>query len=134
MAALSRPTLSPKLSRPAASADRVTVKLSHERTGQSRAEQACVSGEGIDGRRGEGLQVRSFAKKTLGSTRTGRAILLPAVRWRSGCVDMAVRVRLANLDQSGSGCGCDGGILARPSGVRYRMNGRVREMVEMRYA
>jgi hypothetical protein len=34
IAALIRPTLSPKLSRPAASADNVIVKLSHERTRQ----------------------------------------------------------------------------------------------------
>lgn len=63
-AALNRPTRSPKLSRPAARADSVTVKLSQERN------------------------VRSLAKKTLGSTRTGRAIRLPAERCRRGWVDM----------------------------------------------
>lgn len=35
------------------------------------------------------VQVRSLAKKTLGSTRTGRAMRLPAVRWSRGWVDMA---------------------------------------------
>lgn len=49
-----RPMLSPKLRRPTASPPRMTVKLSHER------------------------KVRSFAKKTLGSTRVGRAMRLPA--------------------------------------------------------
>jgi len=34
------------------------------------------------------VQVLSLAKKTLGSTRTGSAIRLPAVRWRSGWVDI----------------------------------------------
>jgi hypothetical protein len=43
---------SPKFSMPMASAPRITVKLSHER------------------------KVRSLAKKTLGSTRVGRAIRL----------------------------------------------------------
>jgi hypothetical protein len=47
------PILSPKLSRPIARPPRMTVKLSHER------------------------KVRSFAKKTLGSTRVGRAMRLP---------------------------------------------------------
>jgi len=47
---------SPKLSMPMASAPRITVKFSHER------------------------KVRSLAKKTLGSTRVGRAIRLPAGR------------------------------------------------------
>lgn len=46
-------TRSPKLSMPMARAPRMTVKLSHERN------------------------VRSLAKKTLGSTRVGRAIRLP---------------------------------------------------------
>ena len=32
--------------------------------------------------------VRSFAKETLGSTRTGRAMRFAAVRCNSGCVDM----------------------------------------------
>lgn len=49
-----RPTLSPKLSRPTAKPPRITVKLSHERN------------------------VRSFAKKTLGSTRVGSAMRLPS--------------------------------------------------------
>lgn len=44
---------SPKFSIPIASAPRMTVKLSHER------------------------KVRSLAKKTLGSTRVGRAMRLP---------------------------------------------------------
>ncbi|KAF3404281.1 hypothetical protein DPV78_002218 [Talaromyces pinophilus] len=48
-----RPMRSPKLRRPMARPPRMTVKLSHERN------------------------VRSLAKKTLGSTRVGRAILLP---------------------------------------------------------
>ena len=48
------PTLSPKLRSPTARPPRITVKLSHER------------------------KVRSLAKKTLGSTRVGRAIRLPA--------------------------------------------------------
>lgn len=56
--------MSPKLSRPTASPPRTTVKCSHDR------------------------KVRSFAKETLGSTRTGSAIRLLAVRWRSGWVDM----------------------------------------------
>ena len=33
-------------------------------------------------------KVRSLAKETLGSTRTGSAMRLVAVRWRRGCVDM----------------------------------------------
>lgn len=37
------------------------------------------------------VQVRSLAKNTLGSTRTGSAMRLPAVRCRSGCVDMMPR-------------------------------------------
>jgi hypothetical protein len=45
--------LSPKFNMPIARAPRMTVKLSHER------------------------KVRSLAKKTLGSTRVGRAIRLP---------------------------------------------------------
>lgn len=44
---------SPKLRRPTARPPRMTVKFSHER------------------------KVRSFAKKTFGSTRVGRAIRLP---------------------------------------------------------
>lgn len=51
-----RPIRSPKLSRPTANPPRMTVKLSQER------------------------KVRSLAKKTLGSTRVGRAILLPVFR------------------------------------------------------
>ena len=50
-----RPTESPKFSRPTAKPPNMTVKLSHERN------------------------VRSLAKKTLGSTRVGRAIRLPIV-------------------------------------------------------
>lgn len=34
------------------------------------------------------IQVRSFAKNTLGSTRTGSAMRFPAVRCKRGCVDM----------------------------------------------
>ena len=80
------PILSPKLSRPMARPPRMTVKLSHER------------------------KVRSLAKKTLGSTRVGRAMRLPvcSIRppiqgcrgsygpnepgavWRRGCVDMTM--------------------------------------------
>lgn len=48
-----RPTLSPKLSNPTARPPSSTVKLSHDR------------------------KVRSFAKKTLGSTRVGRAMRFP---------------------------------------------------------
>jgi hypothetical protein len=47
------PILSPKLRSPMARPPRITVKLSHER------------------------KVRSLAKKTLGSTRVGRAMRLP---------------------------------------------------------
>ena len=57
--------MSPKLRRPTASPPRTTVKCSHER------------------------KVRSFANATLGSTLTGRAMRLAAVRWRRGWVDMA---------------------------------------------
>jgi len=53
--ALIWPTLSPKLRRPMARPPRMTVKLSQER------------------------KVRSLAKKTLGSTRVGRAMRLPAM-------------------------------------------------------
>jgi hypothetical protein len=49
-------TRSPKLSMPMARAPRMTVKFSHDR------------------------KVRSLAKKTLGSTRVGRAMRLPANR------------------------------------------------------
>lgn len=52
-AALIWPTRSPKLSRPSARPPRMMAKLSHERN------------------------VRSLAKKTLGSTRVGRAMRLP---------------------------------------------------------
>lgn len=62
-----RPIRSPKLRSPTASPPRMTVKLSHER------------------------KVRSFAKKTFGSTRVGRAIRLPVIisnisvdRWTEG--------------------------------------------------
>jgi len=50
-----RPTLSPKFKRPMERPPRMTVKLSQER------------------------KVRSLAKKTLGSTRMGRAIRLEGV-------------------------------------------------------
>lgn len=52
-------TRSPKLSMPMANAPRMTVKLSHDR------------------------KVRSLAKKTLGSTRVGRAMRLPAKEVRN---------------------------------------------------
>jgi len=51
---------SPKFSMPMASAPRITVKFSHER------------------------KVRSLAKKTLGSTRVGRAMRFPARETVSG--------------------------------------------------
>lgn len=54
-----RPTESPKFSRPMARPPRMTVKLSQER------------------------KVRSLAKKTLGSTRVGRAMRFPDRR--GGC-------------------------------------------------
>jgi hypothetical protein len=53
IAALIWPMRSPKLRRPTARPPRMMVKLSHER------------------------KVRSLAKKTLGSTRVGRAMRLP---------------------------------------------------------
>jgi hypothetical protein len=53
MAALICPTLSPKFRRPTARPPRMMVKFSQER------------------------KVRSLAKKTLGSTRVGRAMRLP---------------------------------------------------------
>lgn len=62
--ALIFPTLSPKFSSPIARPPRMTVKFSHER------------------------KVRSLAKKTLGSTRVGRAMRLPGgavSRTRAGC-------------------------------------------------
>ena len=60
-------TLSPKFNRPTASPPRTTVKCSHERN------------------------VRSLAKATLGSTRTGNAMRFAAVRWRRGWVDIWLR-------------------------------------------
>ena len=54
----------PKLSRPIDSPPRMTVKLSQERN------------------------VRSLAKKTLGSTRVGRAMRLPGAVWRRGWEDI----------------------------------------------
>jgi len=57
-----RPTRSPKFKRPMAKDPKRTVKLSQER------------------------KVRSLAKKTLGSTRTGRAIRFPGVVCNRGCV------------------------------------------------
>lgn len=59
-----RCTLSPKLSKPTARPPSTTVKCSHERN------------------------VRSLANDTLGSTLTGRAMRLAAVRCKSGCVDI----------------------------------------------
>lgn len=64
MPALIFPILSPKFRSPTASPPRTTVKWSQERN------------------------VRSFANATFGSTRTGSAMRLFAVRWRSGCVDI----------------------------------------------
>lgn len=65
-------TRSPKLSMPMARAPRMTVKLSHDR------------------------KVRSLAKKTLGSTRVGKAIRLPGAVWRRGCEDIVI-LREANV-------------------------------------
>jgi len=65
--ALILPTPSPKLRSPIASPPRMTVKLSHERN------------------------VRSLAKKTLGSTRVGRAMRLPEGSVRS-CLHCTTRV------------------------------------------
>lgn len=62
-------TLSPKFNRPTARPPRTTVKCSHERN------------------------VRSLAKETLGSTRTGRAIRFEAVLCNSGWVDIVVQVK-----------------------------------------
>lgn len=59
---------SPKFSMPTARAPRITVKFSHER------------------------KVRSFAKKTLGSTRVGRAMRLPGAVWRRGWEDILKRM------------------------------------------
>lgn len=43
--------------------------------------------------------MRSLAKETLGSTRTGRAIRLVAVRWSKGWIDMVeCQVMDLNLD------------------------------------
>lgn len=58
-------TLSPKFNKPTARPPRTTVKCNHDK------------------------KVRSFAKETLGSTRTGRAMRFVAVRWSKGCVDIA---------------------------------------------
>ncbi len=58
---------SPKFSMPMARAPRMIEKLSQER------------------------KVRSLAKKTLGSTRVGRAMRLPVV-WLATCVDMGCRM------------------------------------------
>lgn len=58
-----RPIRSPKLSRPTANPPRMTVKLSQDR------------------------KVRSLAKKTLGSTRVGRAMRLPVFRGGGGLAD-----------------------------------------------
>ena len=58
-------TLSPKLRRPTARPPSTTVKWSHDKN------------------------VRSLAKETFGSTLTGSAMRLAAVRCRSGWVDIA---------------------------------------------
>jgi hypothetical protein len=62
-----RPTESPKLRRPIASPPRMTVKFSHDK------------------------KVRSLAKKTLGSTRVGSAILLPKTGQFGRCCDSGHR-------------------------------------------
>lgn len=62
---------SPKLSIPTANAPRMTVKLSHER------------------------KVRSLAKKTLGSTRVGRAMRLPA---KGSIVSYTIDVKSISID------------------------------------
>ena len=62
-------TLSPKFNKPTASPPRTTVKCSHERN------------------------VRSLAKETLGSTRTGRAIRFDAVLCNNGWVDIVVKAK-----------------------------------------
>jgi len=58
--ALIFPILSPKLSKPTDKPPSMTEKCSHDKN------------------------VRSLAKNTLGSTRTGSAMRFCAVRWRSG--------------------------------------------------
>lgn len=62
-------TLSPKFNKPTASPPRTTVKCNHERN------------------------VRSLAKETLGSTRTGRAIRFVAVLCNNGWVDIVVKAK-----------------------------------------
>lgn len=62
--ASNRLTLSPKFNNPIPKEPKMIVKLSQLRN------------------------VRSLAKKTLGSTLVGKAILLPGVVWRSGADDM----------------------------------------------
>jgi len=75
IAALIFPTLSPKFNNPTASPPRTTVKCNHDKN------------------------VRSLAKETLGSTRTGRAMRLVAVLWSRGCVDIVKAERRYNLDE-----------------------------------
>lgn len=59
-----RPILSPKFNKPTASDPKITVKLSHDK------------------------KVLSLAKKTLGSTLVGKAILLPGAFCKRGAEDM----------------------------------------------
>lgn len=59
-----RPALSPKFNRPMARVPKITVKLSQDK------------------------KVRSLAKKTLGSTRTGSAIRFPGLACNSGVEDV----------------------------------------------
>lgn len=61
-----RPTLSPKLRRPMAKPPRMTVKLRYDK------------------------KVRSFAKKTFGSTRVGIAMRFPGADWRRGWEDIVL--------------------------------------------
>lgn len=59
-----RPILSPKFNKPTASDPKITVKLSHDK------------------------KVLSLAKKTLGSTLVGKAILLPGAFCKRGAEDI----------------------------------------------
>ena len=61
----------PKFRRPIERPPRMTVKLSQER------------------------KVRSLAKKTLGSTRVGRAMRFPGAVWRRGWEDIVVGIESA---------------------------------------
>lgn len=85
MAALILPTLSPKLSRPAASAERVTVKLSHERTGdEKRREIVSVSAHARTQARTQACLVGSLRKpRPLTSTLIGEKHLGFHSHWQS---------------------------------------------------